>query len=108
MINTEVLSTVSDPGGVIPEVVQSVEDNRKHDVARLEQQADAHGLDYMTTVAEGVPEKVIDEYADEYGVDLITMGTHGRSGIDRFLLGSVTERTIRESDTPVLTTPAED
>jgi nucleotide-binding universal stress UspA family protein len=34
------------------------------------------------------------------------MGTHGKTGIDRVLLGSVAERTIRASSVPVLATPA--
>ncbi|GAB3706987.1 universal stress protein [Halorubrum pallidum] len=44
------------------------------------------------------------EAAGEYGVDLIVMGTHGRTGIGRFLsAGSVAERVVRHSDVPVLT-----
>ncbi|MDQ2052421.1 ferredoxin Fer [Natronolimnohabitans sp. A-GB9] len=42
-------------------------------------------------------------YADEHDVDLIAMGTHGRSGLDRFLLGSVAQQTLRESSIPVAT-----
>ena len=34
---------------------------------------------------------------------MIVMGTHGRKGLDRYLLGSVTERVVRTSDVPVLT-----
>lgn len=42
-------------------------------------------------------------YADEHEVDLIAMGTNGRTGIDRLLLGSVAERTVRLGELPVLT-----
>lgn len=41
--------------------------------------------------------------AEREPVDLIVMGTHGRSGIGRFMLGSVTERVLRETNRPVLT-----
>jgi nucleotide-binding universal stress UspA family protein len=41
--------------------------------------------------------------AEQKNVDLIVMGTHGRSGWSRFMLGSVTERVLRETDRPVLT-----
>ena len=38
--------------------------------------------------------------------DLLVMGTHGRSGVDRWLMGSVTERVLRKSRCPVLTVPS--
>jgi nucleotide-binding universal stress UspA family protein len=41
-------------------------------------------------------------YAAKEGVDLITLGTHGRTGLGKFLLGSVADRVIRNSDCPVL------
>jgi len=59
-----------------------------------------------TTVRIGSPFRTIVEYADKSNVDGIVMGTHGRSGIDRFLLGSVTERVIRQTDVPVIATKA--
>lgn len=54
-------------------------------------------------LVEGSPGKQIVEYADSEGCDLIVMGTHGRGGIDRLLLGSVAERVVRTSNVPVLT-----
>lgn len=60
--------------------------------------------DVTTAITTGsVPREVL-SYADAEGIDLITMGTHGRTGIDRHLLGSFTERVIRTSPVPVLTT----
>ena len=59
-----------------------------------------------TTVRIGSPFRTIVEYADRNDVDGIVMGTHGRSGIDRFLLGSVTERVIRQTDVPVISMKA--
>jgi nucleotide-binding universal stress UspA family protein len=58
----------------------------------------AHG---RAVVADGPPEQVIPQ-AGEREADLIVMGTHGRSGIERVLLGSVTEQVIRRSRVPVL------
>lgn len=43
------------------------------------------------------------EYAEDEGVDLIVMGTHGRRGVRRLLLGSVAEEVVRRADRPVLT-----
>ncbi|WP_336134461.1 universal stress protein [Natronomonas amylolytica] len=59
-----------------------------------------------TAVKGGSPHRVIRTYADDHDVDVIVMGTHGRSGLDRLLLGSVAERTVRTSDRPVLTVQA--
>jgi nucleotide-binding universal stress UspA family protein len=41
-------------------------------------------------------------YADEKGADLIVMGTHDRSGLDRLVIGSVTDEIVRESTVPVV------
>jgi nucleotide-binding universal stress UspA family protein len=65
-------------------------------------------LDCETAVLHGHPHEVITEYAADHDVDLIVMGTHGRHGVSRFLLGSVTERVVRTSDVPVLTVRSED
>lgn len=48
------------------------------------------------------------DYAAEAGVDLITLGTHGRRGPSRILLGSVAEEVVRRSEQPVLTVRGED
>lgn len=58
-----------------------------------------------TDVREGNPSTEIVEYATERGCDCIVMGTHGRAGIDRLLLGSVAERVVRSSPIPVVTMP---
>ncbi|EMA48581.1 UspA domain-containing protein [Halococcus salifodinae DSM 8989] len=73
----------------------------------LEELADETPSTYQTAVEHGVPYKVILSYADEHDVDLISMGTHGRTGLDRYLLGSVAERVVRTSDVPVLTSQSE-
>lgn len=54
-------------------------------------------------VVDGPPHRAILAYADEHDIDVIVMGTHGRSGIERYLLGSVTEKVVRTADVPVLT-----
>jgi nucleotide-binding universal stress UspA family protein len=54
-------------------------------------------------VMEDRPDQAILKTAEARNADLIVMGTHGRSGWSRFMLGSVTERILREIDRPVLT-----
>ncbi|MXV61175.1 universal stress protein [Natronorubrum sp. JWXQ-INN-674] len=56
-----------------------------------------------TAVLEGEPSRVIVEHAQPDRCELVVMGTHGRGGIDRLLLGSVTERVVRRAPVPVLT-----
>ncbi|MFC7133508.1 MULTISPECIES: universal stress protein [Salinibaculum] len=57
---------------------------------------------------EGLPRSEIVDYAEEAGVDVVVMGTHGRTGIDHYLLGSVAERVVRTCPVPVVTVPIED
>ena len=65
------------------------------------------GLKVVTAIEEGtVAEKII-EYAKEHDIDLVMMSSHGYGGIKRRLLGSVTDRVIRDSETPVLVLPAD-
>jgi len=65
------------------------------------------GLDVSTEVHEGIPAKDLLQYANGNGVDLIAMGTHGRTGLSRYLLGSTTERIIRHAEMPVLAVNAQ-
>jgi nucleotide-binding universal stress UspA family protein len=51
---------------------------------------------------EGSPADIILKTVDEEDVDLIVMGTSGKHGLDRFLLGSVTEKVVRSAKCPVL------
>lgn len=57
----------------------------------------------VTAMREGAPSREIVEYASEADCDLVVMGTHGRGGLNRLLLGSVAERVVRSSEVPVLT-----
>ena len=60
-------------------------------------------LEVETAVRHGKPAAEILEYADEEGVDAIVMGTHGRTGADRLVIGSVAEQVVRRSPVPVTT-----
>ncbi|MFT4905433.1 MAG: nucleotide-binding universal stress UspA family protein [Natronomonas sp.] len=57
----------------------------------------------VTSMTEGPPSREIVSYATDEDCDLIVMGTHGRGGLNRLLLGSVAERVVRSSDVPVMT-----
>jgi len=54
-------------------------------------------------IVEGLTAKEIVNYAEQYAIDLIVMGTHGRRGVAHLLLGSVAEHVVRTARCPVLT-----
>lgn len=66
----------------------------------VEDACQEHGLESSVQVREGHPAKEILAVSEEH--DLICMGTHGRSGLEHLLLGSVTEKVIRHATVPVL------
>jgi nucleotide-binding universal stress UspA family protein len=62
--------------------------------------------DYPKTelfVVPGIPYDEIIRKADEFGADLIILGTHGRTGLDHVLFGSTAEKVVRKSPVPVMT-----
>jgi len=59
-------------------------------------------VQYVIDIRSGVPDLDIVQAARDLGVDLIVMVTHGRRGLEHFVLGSVTEHVIREAPCPVL------
>ena len=64
--------------------------------------AEAFGLRAESMLKEGEPIKTVLAVAHQYAADLIVMGSHGRRGLQRLLLGSTTEGVLREADIPVL------
>ncbi len=69
----------------------------------IEDLAKKDGMKTERWIVEGNPAEEILKLAEEQSVDLIVMGTLGMSGIERFLLGSVADKVIRNSRIPVLT-----
>ena len=59
--------------------------------------------DVTTHVTVGVPSEAILEYVEAAGIDLVVMATHGRTGVERFIIGSVAEKVVRRADVPVVT-----
>lgn len=67
----------------------------------LEERIDGDDWTVERVTEVGKPNRVIVEYAAENAVDQIVMGSHGRSGMSRILLGSVAETVVRRSPVPV-------
>ncbi len=70
-------------------------------LAEAEDRAADYGRSVETAVAVGQPADEIVEYAAENELDLIVVGSHGRTGFSRVLLGSVAERVARQAPVPV-------
>lgn len=66
-------------------------------------QAKGTGISVVEDLLYGPPPSEIIDYATENDIDLIVLGTKGITGSRRFLIGSVAEKVVRQSDTPVLT-----
>ncbi|MHB0912225.1 MAG: universal stress protein [Armatimonadota bacterium] len=68
----------------------------------IEKRLQMDGVDASRYVLQGDPASVIVDFAAEKGIDLIAMSTHGRSGIRRWVYGSVADRVLRSARVPVL------
>ncbi|RJT02536.1 MULTISPECIES: universal stress protein [Halococcus] len=65
--------------------------------------AERAGLETTTATRRGTPHQRITEYVEDHDdVDLVVMGTHGRTGLSHVLLGSVAENVLRHTTVPVL------
>ncbi|SFG16172.1 Nucleotide-binding universal stress protein, UspA family [Halopelagius inordinatus] len=100
VVDTSVYSSIEAGADV---VIESLHEEGQTAVDEVADRARAAGVEAETEVVSGSAHQAILDYADEEAIDLIVMGTHGRTGIDRYLLGSVTEKVVRSSDVPVLT-----
>jgi nucleotide-binding universal stress UspA family protein len=68
---------------------------------RVEALAEERGVSVETETVVGRPTRAIVEFAEEHDVDQVVMGSHGRDGVSRILLGSVAETVVRRSPCPV-------
>jgi len=94
-------------GDAAESVYASLEAEAEDAVETVADMARYHDADIevTTTVTRGTPFQSIREYATRREIDVIAMGTKGRTGLDRVLLGSVTENVLRTARTPVLAVP---
>jgi nucleotide-binding universal stress UspA family protein len=66
------------------------------------EKAEEGGVEVEANIIEGHPADEIIKYSEKNSISLIVLGTLGKSGLDRFLLGSVAEKVVRNSKIPVL------
>lgn len=84
------------------EVVDTLETEATATVEQFAENGRDYSIVVETEVVQGVPHEAIVAYTDEHDVDLLVMRKHDRSRLKETLLGSVTDRVIRLTDTPVL------
>lgn len=83
--------------------VEALEAEGQNRIEQVRARADAAGVAVTDDVLTGAPANTITDTAEPG--DAIVMGTHGRSGLDRYLIGSTTEKVVRTADVPVVTVP---
>ncbi len=82
--------------------IASAEDEARRSVTQAAAILRDNGVKVRTEILLGDPAEEIIDYAEDEGVDLIIMCSHGRSGIRRWVFGSVTEKVLRGTKTPLL------
>jgi nucleotide-binding universal stress UspA family protein len=97
--DTTEYSTVTFEGGIL----DTLESEGRDVVDEVVASAEDRNLEAVGVVMQGGVFDTILEYVDQEDVDAVVMGTHGRSGLGRAVLGSVTERVVRHAEVPVLT-----
>jgi nucleotide-binding universal stress UspA family protein len=94
-------------GDVIPGIRKKYITEIKEYLGKVEQRLKQKGISAKSVVLEGPPAEEILRYAGKENVDLIIIATHGKTGISRFLFGSVAEKVSRHAKMPVqLITPS--
>jgi nucleotide-binding universal stress UspA family protein len=81
--------------------LNTAEERAETVLSEAEDRAAAEGCEVDTDTVVGRPARAIVDYAEERGVDHVVIGSHGRDGISRVLLGSVAETVVRRSPVPV-------
>ncbi len=106
------LDVVSIAGGMGPQYHELRNLHEKHDrdeaeayLRRLKAQWQCTGVPITTRVITGAAPEMILQVAEQVEADLIVMTTHGRTGLDRLLYGSVAEAVLRGTRWPVLMIP---
>ncbi|WP_135536068.1 universal stress protein [Halostella pelagica] len=87
-------------------IMESIEARGHKALEAVEEVGSRATVAVETTIRHGIPHTEILAAASDLDVDVIVMGTNGRTGLDRVLLGSVAERVVREAIVPVTTVRA--
>ena len=88
-----------------PEAVTRIMNDSQDALDEQAKSMTAEGVEHFTAIREGVVHEVIRDYAKEHNLDVVVVGTHGRTGVSKLMYGSVTERVIKTVHTPIIVVP---
>ncbi|MCU4751108.1 universal stress protein [Halobacteria archaeon AArc-curdl1] len=97
------LSVVDDTGSRLEVVLEAFEEQAESAVEAIQSSAADREVSVTGTIERGEPSREIIDYAERQSVDLIVMGTESRSGLERFVFGSCSQRVVSTAPVPVLT-----
>ena len=97
-----------DPGMGVAQYMDEVTAQARQSLSQYAQRVQGAGLACEAVTEIGSPFQLIVDYAATQQVDMIVMGTHGHTGLQHMLLGSVAERVVRLATCPVLVTRGEE
>lgn len=97
------IATGTGYSGDSPSIRRKLRETARKRVATLREEALDHGISVTTAVREGIPANEIVSYAREAAIDAVVMGTAGRGGVARTVIGSVTDKVVRTAGMPVIT-----
>lgn len=97
------LSVVDPAATSVSSVLEAFEDVARNAVEEVESRGSNRGITVTTAVEHGEPHDTIVTYAENADADLTVMGTESRSGLDRLVFGSCSQRVVSRAPSPVLT-----
>jgi nucleotide-binding universal stress UspA family protein len=77
-------------------------------VSKVKKIGEASGVEVREVILDGYPSNEIIDFAENNNIDLIVMGTLGKTGLEKFLMGSVAEKVVRGSKVPVMVVRGEE
>ena len=89
--------------GLVP-YLEEIETDAQQRMKGIVDRVHQEGLEGEISIVQGVPFQIIVDMAGNRDIDLIVMGTHGRTGLTHALIGSVAEKVVRLAPCPVLVT----